>query len=178
MLAVFGSAKTIAPEQVRGHRVDATTDVYAFGAMMYELLSGKPVFASETATDAALAHMAKPPEPPSSKAPRGWISDDVDGLVLTLLAKEPEKRPRDAAAVLAMLDALERNAISVCISGDFSEEKLNTLADLLIAAPYDSETALALEKAVERRGRSGPRGASSSRPPRWPWTQRTTTRPS
>ncbi|MGO9833902.1 MAG: protein kinase domain-containing protein [Polyangiaceae bacterium] len=148
VLAVFGSAKTIAPEQVRGHRVDATTDVYAFGAMMYELLSGKPVFASETATDAALAHMAKPPEPPSSKAPRGWISDDVDGLVLTLLAKEREKRPRDAAAVLAMLDALERNAISVSISGDFSEEKLNTLADLLIAAPFDSETALALEKAV------------------------------
>ena len=47
-----------------------------------------------------------------------------------------------------MLDSLDRNAIPVSISGDFSEEKLNTLADLLIAAPFDSETALALEKAV------------------------------
>ena len=148
VLAVFGSPKTIAPEQVRGQRVDPTSDVYAFGAMMYELLSGKPVFPSETATDAAFAHLSKAPEPPSAKAPRGWISEDVDQVVLTLLAKDPNKRPRDAAAVLAALDSLDRRVAPVSVSGDFSEEKLTTLADLLIAAPFDGDTALALEKAV------------------------------
>ncbi len=44
VLAVIGSPKTIAPEQVRGMRADPASDVYSFGAMMYELLSGKPVF--------------------------------------------------------------------------------------------------------------------------------------
>ena len=58
VLAVFGSPKTISPEQVRGHRADPATDLYAFGAMMYELLTGKPVFAFESATDAAFAHVA------------------------------------------------------------------------------------------------------------------------
>jgi hypothetical protein len=57
-LAVFGSPKTISPEQVRGLRADAAADIYAFGAMMYELLSGRPVFPYETGTDAALAHVA------------------------------------------------------------------------------------------------------------------------
>ena len=114
-LAVLGSPKTIAPEQVRGHRVDAATDVYAFGAMMYELLSGKPVFAFETATDAAFAHVAHKPDPPSAKAPRGWISDEVDAFVLTLLSKEREKRPRDAAAVLTALDSLDRHSVAVSI---------------------------------------------------------------
>jgi len=148
VLAVFGSPKTIAPEQVRGLRVDPASDVYAFGAMMYELLSGKPVFAFETATDAAFAHVAETPQPPSAKAPVGWISEDVDRLVLTLLAKDREDRPRDAAAVLAALASLDRDVLAVSVDGDFSEEQLGTLADMLIAAPFDSETALALEKAV------------------------------
>src|ERR1700722_7077333 len=57
VLAVIGSPKTIAPEQVRGVRSTPASDVYSFGAMMYELLSGKPVFHAESATDAAIAHV-------------------------------------------------------------------------------------------------------------------------
>ena len=48
VLAVFGSPKTIAPEQVRGQRAAPATDIYAFGALLYELLTGKPVFPFET----------------------------------------------------------------------------------------------------------------------------------
>ena len=111
MLAVFGSPKTIAPEQVRGRQADAATDSYAFGAVMYELLSGKPVFPYETATDAAFAHVAKTPEPPSSKAPRGWIAREVDQFVLSLLAKDPEKRPKDALAILDGLEIVGRASV-------------------------------------------------------------------
>ncbi len=150
-LAVFGSPKTTAPEQVRGLRAEAATDVYAFGAMMYELLSGKPIFPYETETDAALAHVARMPEPPSAKAPRGWITKDIDHLVLSLLAKEPEKRPRDASAVLDALASLGRAsaAMRAVPEVDFPEETLSSLVDLLLAAPDDAETAIALEKAIE-----------------------------
>jgi serine/threonine protein kinase len=108
VLAVIGSPKTIAPEQVRGMRADPASDVYAFGAMAYELLSGKPVFAFESATEAAFAHVTKAPEAPSVKAPRGWITREVDNFVLSLLEKDPDKRPRDAAAVLDVLESLGR----------------------------------------------------------------------
>jgi serine/threonine protein kinase/lipopolysaccharide biosynthesis regulator YciM len=148
--AVVGSPKTIAPEQVRGLRADPATDVYAFGAMMYELLSGRPVFPYESATDAALAHVSKFPEAPSSKAPRGWVSKDIDQFVLSLLAKEPSRRPRDASLVLDVLDSLGRASIPPrSFEAEFSEERLASMIDLLLAAPDDADTAIALEKAVE-----------------------------
>ncbi|MGH7435662.1 MAG: protein kinase domain-containing protein, partial [Polyangiaceae bacterium] len=149
LLAVFGSPKTIAPEQVRGRRADAATDVYGFGAMMYELLSGKPVFAVELATEAAFAHVMENPRPPSSKAPPGWIPPEVDRLVLNLLSKDPSKRPADASAVIEAIRTLDRRSVAVRVDVDFSDDKLGTLIDLLIAAPDDTDTALALEKAVE-----------------------------
>jgi tetratricopeptide (TPR) repeat protein len=149
-LAVFGSPKTIAPEQVRGQRAELATDVYAFGAMMYELLSGRPVFLFETATDAALAHVSKIPEPPSATAPRGWVTRDVDQFVLSLLAKEPTRRPRDASALLDALESLGRASTSIRPTDvQFPEEELTGLIDLLLASPDDAETAIALEKAVE-----------------------------
>jgi tetratricopeptide (TPR) repeat protein/tRNA A-37 threonylcarbamoyl transferase component Bud32 len=150
VLAVIGSPKTIAPEQVRGLRADAASDVYSFGAMMYELLSGKPVFPFESATEAAFSHVAKTPEPPSAKAPRGWITRDVDQFVLSLLAKDAERRPKDAAAVLDQIESLGRASSAMrAAQAAFSEERLSTLVDLLVAAPDDAEAAIGLEGAIE-----------------------------
>jgi tetratricopeptide (TPR) repeat protein len=146
-IAIFGSPKTIAPEQVRGKPADSATDSYAFGALMYELLSGKPVFAYDSATDAALAHVAKMPDPPSSKAPRGWISKEVDQFVLSLLAKEPERRPKDAAAILDGLDMVMR--ASAATRGAFSEVRLLELSEALVANPADHDAAVQLESAIE-----------------------------
>ena len=147
-LAVFGSPKTIAPEQVRGLRADPATDVYAFGAMLYELLAGKPIFPFETATDAALAHVSTTPEPPSAKAPRGWVTKDIDQLVLSLVAKDPERRPRDAAKVLEALDSIGKGP-ALRTDLEFPEAQLASLIDLLVAAPDDADTAIALEKAID-----------------------------
>jgi tetratricopeptide (TPR) repeat protein len=148
-LALFGSPKTIAPEQVRGRAAEPATDVYAFGALLYELLSGKPVFPYETATDAALAHVARLPEPPSSKAPRGWISRELDEFVLSLLAKEPQRRPKDAGAVLDELEVVIRASSTSSRSSQFSEVALLELSDALASNPTDAETALQLEAAID-----------------------------
>jgi tetratricopeptide (TPR) repeat protein/tRNA A-37 threonylcarbamoyl transferase component Bud32 len=151
VLAVIGSPKTIAPEQVRGMRADSASDVYSFGAMMYELLSGKPVFAFETATDAAFAHVASTPEAPSTKAPRGWITRDVDQFVLSLLAKDPGRRPKDAAAVLDQMESLGRASSAMrAAQAAFPEERLSDLVDLLLAAPDDADAAIGLEGAIEQ----------------------------
>ena len=148
LLAVFGSPKTIAPEQVKGRIADPRSDVYAFGAMVYELVSGKPVFAYEHGTDAAFAHLSSAPEPPSAKAPRGWVTKEVDNFVLSLLQKDPASRPKDAAAVLDVFETIGRASV-IPKAAPIPEEKITSLIDLLIAAPDDAETAIALEKAVD-----------------------------
>jgi len=151
LLACYGSPKTIAPEQVRGKSADARTDVYAFGAMLYELLSGKPVFPVEQgAADAAMSHLAKAPEPPSAKAPRGWVTKEVDAFVLSLLAKDPAQRPKDAAALLDVIDSLGKAVASKTPAQLLPQEKVDELVDALVATPDDPEAAIALEKAVDQ----------------------------
>ncbi|MBS2013382.1 MAG: protein kinase [Deltaproteobacteria bacterium] len=149
LLAVFGSPKTVAPEVVRGRSADPKTDVYAFGAVLYELLTGKPVFQTENATDAAFAHLSREVDPPSSRSPRGWVPRDVDGFVLSLLAKDPAGRPRDAGAILDALDSLGRASQMMRSAASMSPERLQGLIDKLLAAPSDGEAAIELEGAIE-----------------------------
>lgn len=151
-LAVYGSPRTIAPEQVRGRPSDARTDVYAVGSMIYELLSGKPVFQADAPADAAFSHLAVKPEPPSSKAPRGWVTKEIDDWVLSMLDKNPASRPKDAGALLDQLDRLGRTAKTQPGATKIAPEKLESLLDMLQAAPDDSEAAIALEKAVDEGG--------------------------
>jgi tetratricopeptide (TPR) repeat protein/tRNA A-37 threonylcarbamoyl transferase component Bud32 len=149
LLAVFGSKKTIAPELVRGRPADARSDVYAFGAMLYELVSGKPVFPTDHPAEAAFHHLSKEPEAPSAKAPRGWVTKEIDTFILSLLQKDPTARPKDAQSLLETVETLGRAAQSASRTPSISPEKVEGLVDLLIAAPEDAETALALEKAVD-----------------------------
>lgn len=150
LLAVYGSPKTVAPEIVRGRPADAKSDVYAFGAVLYELLTGKPVFSHESATDAAFAHLSAEPEPPSQRAPRGWVGKDVDDFVLSLLQKDPARRPKDACALLDALDSIGRASATFGLKGAISPEKVQQLIDRLLASPTDLEVALTLEHAVDQ----------------------------
>ncbi|WP_437922955.1 protein kinase [Sorangium sp. So ce291] len=100
--AILGTATYMAPEQCLGAGgVDPRADIYALGAMIFELLTGRPPFVGEAA-EVRQAHVARRPDPPSSFAP---LPPAADEAVLRCLAKDPEARPARAGDVARALAA-------------------------------------------------------------------------
>jgi len=105
--AIVGSFRYMAPEQILGKPVDARTDLYAFGILLYEMCTGRVPFdasgkGSEYVIMEQQVHQA--PVPPSKYQP--GIPAALESLILHLLAKKPEDRPPSASAVRATLQRI------------------------------------------------------------------------
>ena len=104
MRTVCGSPQFMAPEQITGDRaVDQGCDLYALGGVACTLLTGRPPFAGETATQVMKAHVRDPVVPPSRHRPD--IPPDLEQVVLRCLAKEPDGRFRSAEELDTVLSA-------------------------------------------------------------------------
>jgi eukaryotic-like serine/threonine-protein kinase len=89
--AVMGTPTYMAPEQCRGAaNVDARTDLYAVGCILFEMLCGRPPFIGSSSVELMSAHLRDQPPVPSSIEPS--IGPELDALILSLLAKEPDAR--------------------------------------------------------------------------------------
>lgn len=93
--AVIGTAQYLSPEQARGDSVDARSDVYSLGCVLYEVLTGEPPFTGDSPVSVAYQHVREDPIPPSKR--HEGISADLDAVVLKALAKNPENRYQTAA---------------------------------------------------------------------------------
>ncbi len=139
-------AASIAPELLALEPPTPASDVYAFGALVYELLTGRPPFTG-SAYEQAAAHLTVAPTPPSQFAPRGWVNRELDEFVLSLLTKDPLERSGSVHGVLARLEALATSAERrVCT---LTEEELNERIELLVLEPASLEAAAALDAAVD-----------------------------
>lgn len=148
LFSTVGSPKTVAPEQIKGLPSDPRSDVYSFGCVLYEILCGKPAFGAGTAIQTAIGHMTETPTPPSSVAPRGWITKEIDDWVLSLLEKDPDKRPKAAGDLIEALETLGRSAVAKKES-KISDAELDKRIEAMVADPVDEDAAVALEAAVE-----------------------------
>ena len=92
--AVIGTAQYLSPEQARGETVDARSDLYSTGCLLYELLVGRPPFVGESPVSVAYQHVREEPAPPSSFDPD--IPPEVDAVVLKALTKNREHRYQSA----------------------------------------------------------------------------------
>ncbi|HLV57492.1 MAG TPA: Stk1 family PASTA domain-containing Ser/Thr kinase [Natronosporangium sp.] len=99
--AVIGTAQYLSPEQARGEAVDARSDVYATGCVLFELLCGHPPFVGDSAVSVAYQHVREDPRPPSQINPE--VTPDIDAVVLKALAKNPANRYQSAAEMRADL---------------------------------------------------------------------------
>jgi serine/threonine-protein kinase len=91
---VLGTAQYLSPEQARGEVVDARSDVYSAGCLLYELLTGSPPFTGENAVAVAYQHVREEAALPSSVNPD--LTPDLDAVVMKALAKNPANRYQSA----------------------------------------------------------------------------------
>lgn len=99
--AVIGTAQYLSPEQARGEKVDARSDVYSLGCVLYEILTGEPPFTGDSPVAVAYQHVREDPVPPSQR--HNDISPELDAVVLKALAKNPDNRYQSAAEMRADL---------------------------------------------------------------------------
>ena len=98
--AILGTPHYMAPEQVRGKPVDARADIYAFGALAYHLVTGRPPFAGDNAIAIGFAHLSEVPVAP--RQIRKDLSANLDAAIMGALAKDPAERPASARLFLDM----------------------------------------------------------------------------
>ena len=97
--AVIGTAQYLSPEQARGETVDARSDIYSAGCLLYELLVGRPPFIGESPVSVAYQHVREAPIPPSQLDP--VVTPDINAVTLKALAKDPADRYQSAREMKA-----------------------------------------------------------------------------
>ncbi len=108
----MGSPKYMAPEQIRGEHVDARTDVYALGVMLYEMVVGKVPYDKAKQVDTLLAHVNDALPAMRSKKPDLEISEQLEMVILRTLAKNPAERFNGMGEVLEALKGAQGGALS------------------------------------------------------------------
>ncbi len=96
---VLGTPKYMAPEQIRGEAIDGRADLYAVGAMLYEMLSGVPPFQAKDVFGFVAMHLKEAVVPLTTRCPERDVPGGLDETLLHMLEKDPSDRPNDAADV-------------------------------------------------------------------------------
>jgi Tol biopolymer transport system component/predicted Ser/Thr protein kinase len=136
---VVGTVQYMSPEQIQGKEADARSDIFAFGAMLYEMLTGKRAFEGKSQLSVASAVLDKDPEPISATQP--LTPPALEHLVQTCLAKEPDQRFQSAHDLKLQLQWItasgsQAGAPAVVVSKRKNRQKLllaTTLAGVLLA---------------------------------------------
>ena len=107
---ILGTAGYMAPEQVEGKAADTRSDVFSFGAVLYEMITGRRAFDGATKMSTLAAILTKAPEPPSRVVP--GLARDLERMILRCLHKSPERRWQSMADLRVALEELKEESDS------------------------------------------------------------------
>jgi hypothetical protein len=119
----------MSPEQVEGAAIDARSDIYALGCLLFEISTGRPPFEGSTPLAVAVQHQTE--APPDPRGVNSEISDDVAQLILKCLAKDPDERFQTATDLLAEIDRIRHPTASAFNLAAL----LNQLRSPIVAVP-------------------------------------------
>src|SRR5437868_3441296 len=111
---MVGTVSYMPPEQAMGGEVTPRSDLYALGAMLYEMVCGRPPFVGDESVAIISQHLNTPPVAPSWHRPD--CPPGLEALILRLLEKDPSKRPASAAQVREALATVDLRGASASIS--------------------------------------------------------------
>ncbi len=161
---LFGTVAYLSPELVSGQPVDARSDIYAVGVMLYEMLTGTQPFTGEDPIQVAFAHVHQQVPPPSDVLP--GLAEDIDELVLWCTARDADERPIDGAALLGELRHIRQTLPGEQL--DYAQS--NNATQVIPRTPERDDghtTVIALAsnrtQALSAEALTGPRGDDNSR---------------
>ncbi|MCZ6866767.1 MAG: protein kinase, partial [Chloroflexi bacterium] len=149
---MIGTVSYMPPEQAMGGEVTPRADLYSLGAMLYEMVTGRPPFLGDDSVAIIGQHINTPPVAPmwhNSACPR-----PLESLILRLLAKDPSERPQSASDVLAALDGLDLTPNPAVASSEEAEPLDSLAGGVFVGRQREmGELKSALEDALSGRGR-------------------------
>jgi len=131
---VLGTTSYMSPEQARGQELDARSDLFSLGVVLYEMITGTPPFKGPTSADVLAAILIQEPPPPSSV--RADVPEALDQIVRTALKKDCEQRFADARALLSELRSLKQR---IEFEGELERSSGGLKAELAAAAEQESQ---------------------------------------
>ncbi|MFJ8131329.1 Stk1 family PASTA domain-containing Ser/Thr kinase [Streptomyces hydrogenans] len=150
--AVIGTAQYLSPEQAKGEQVDARSDLYSTGCLLYELLTVRPPFIGDSPVAVAYQHVREEPQQPSNFDSE--ITPEMDAIVLKALVKDPDYRYQSADEMRADIEA--------CLDG----QPVAAAAAMGMAAPaYSGYGYPPDDQATTALRQSDPVGQTSMMPP-------------
>ena len=117
---IMGSAHYFSPEQAKGNYVDYRSDIYSFGVVLYEMVTGRLPFDAESPVSVALKHIQEPVVPPIIIDEK--IPESLNKLILKAMEKEPIKRYQNVKEILNDLSKIQKNAEVNIVSNDIDED--------------------------------------------------------
>lgn len=121
--SIIGSAHYLSPEQAKGTYIDFRSDIYSFGIVLYEMVTGRLPFEGDSPVTVALKHLQEEPVPP--KNINTAIPDSLNKLILKAIQKEPIKRYQNAKEIIQDLQKIQENPD--IIIGDIVNNNDNTI---------------------------------------------------